>query len=145
MEAHPFSVHFPVALLLVAGVSYGVSLFRDTAFFRRAGLYLHLLGVSGLVLAILTGRAAQAAARSQHPPEDLIRQHELSGYVVLWLAAMLLVWVWLRPKATRREFMAITLILAAVLGLLIWDASLGGTLVYRYGIGVDAPPALPVP
>jgi uncharacterized membrane protein len=141
MPAHPFSVHFPVALLLIAAAAYLVGLFRMGIVFIPAAMVAHGLGVLGLIAAILTGRAAQAYVTRTPALEPLLERHELLAYLTTWVYLLLGVWMYLRKgKTSQAEQALFTLCFAAVTALMAWSAHLGGVMVYQHGAGVQLTP-----
>lgn len=137
MPWHPFLVHFPIALLIVAGLAYGASLRLADAFWGRGGYLLHLAGLIGLVLATLSGRQAEASLVMTDAIRDLLQTHELIGYANLWAFALLLVWRYLGVKKPQSlTAWAFVLVFWAMIGLMAWGGWYGGRLVYEEGAGV---------
>ena len=134
---HPQTVHFPIAFLVLAGIFYVVPFFSADSWFRRGGLVLHIAGLAGMVLAIITGTLAEAEIVHTARIDALYRNHELLGYAALWLFAMLLVWRYLREKqAKTRENVLFVFVFWAMIGVTGYSAHLGGKMVYEEGAGV---------
>ncbi len=118
-----------------------MSFFREPDYFQRTGFYLHAIGVVSLLVAILSGRQAEGILGEGNVLEPLVEQHELMGYLTLWLMAMLWVWQFLRhQKNVRWEKGLFLLIFCIGLGLMTYGAHLGGEMVYRHGAGVTVQP-----
>lgn len=128
---HPISVHFPIAFLILAGGLYIYFLFKEDAFYFRAGKMLHVLGLGGLVLAMLTGRSASSKIGVNDPLADVLDNHEILGYAAIWAFSMLMVWVYLREKTFQkkgREVFLFTLVFILFLILMSYSSYLGGEL-----------------
>ena len=137
MPIHPATVHFPIALLLLSGGSYLYYFFKDDAFFQRAALLTHIIGLGTMALVILTGNQAAAALNPNPVWGDLLKRHELLGYLGLWWFSMLLIWSFLRQKRfVRNEHIGFLALLWLGLAVMLYSAHLGGTMVYDFGVGV---------
>ena len=117
---HPAIVHFPIALLTVAPLLVLVGLLWPSQ--RRgvhtAALILLLLGVGGLILALITGEAVERFARATPALLAGVRDHELAAqwttliYGLLGVAfAVLWVLPLLRKRALSRNLEAGLLVL----------------------------------
>ncbi|MEL6594040.1 MAG: DUF2231 domain-containing protein, partial [Bacteroidota bacterium] len=134
---HPATVHFPIALLVLSLGCYGVYLFREEKFYQRGAFGLHLIGVVGMAVAVLTGNQAQGDLSDEVVLQELVQQHQISGFVLLWLFGMLLIWRYLRLKRMARWEQWLFLgLFAAANGLMFYSAHLGGKMVYEHGAGV---------
>lgn len=134
---HPQTVHFPIAFLVLAGIFYVVPFFSTDSWFVRGGMVLHVAGLVGLVLAILTGMQAEATVVHTARIHELYKTHELLGYATVWLFAMLLVWRYLREKGSPAwERLLFVGFFWGLIGLMGYSAHLGGKMVYEEGAGV---------
>lgn len=133
---HPFSVHFPIALLLTAGGIYLHDLIRPQKTLGDMGKLLHVIGIAGMLLAILSGNLAKSELEPTESYEAILWQHEWMSYVVLWLFTMILAWQHLRQKQMKRTEM-ILFVLAFLIAtiVMLFSASLGGEMVYEFGVG----------
>lgn len=137
MSLHPQTVHFPIALLIAAGVLYVLPFWKRDPLYERGGFLLHIAGVVTLVLAILTGIQAEAEIVHTQAIHQLARNHELLGYAAIWLFGMMLVWRYLRQSAgSQVEKILFVCVFWALLGLMGYSAHLGGKMVYEEGAGV---------
>jgi len=136
-QLHPFAIHFPIALLLVALATEVVWLWKKQEFWRDMAFWLLLFGTAGTFLAAITGGWAEDALNMGHELHEKVEQHETIGYILAWLYAALLVWKILRRKAMgaseNRTFLGAMLVASI---LLLYSGFLGGKLVYEYGAGV---------
>ena len=135
---HPSVVHFAVALVF-AGVMFDVvALWRSSERLVLAGFWNTLLGALGLVAALVTGLVAQAQLGAHDPLGDaLLSLHRTFAYAATVLAVALVAVRLamrgsIRPR-TRTLYLAGAFVTAA---FVLACGGLGGTLVYRYGLGI---------
>ncbi|MEM7659098.1 MAG: DUF2231 domain-containing protein [Bacteroidota bacterium] len=133
------SVHFPIAFLWLAGIAYLVAQFKEIPFLQPLGYPLHTLGVAGCLFAVISGRIAQAEVQWEGEVADLFQTHELLAYLSLWWFGLMLLWRYLRRKPKSVESWSFVLLFLLGLGILSYGASIGGEMVYEWGIGVQAP------
>lgn len=153
---HPATVHFPIALLLLAA---GAGL-----------LYLHwkkeerlqvltwwplLLGWLGNSVAILTGLLAQSGLPPQAPYRSILNWHVTTGLALWVLAGFLLYRWWLQGKVAKRRPARnakdrppvnlldvqsarpwLTVMLLLLIALVFASGWNGGQLVYEWGVNV---------
>lgn len=137
MNLHPQSVHFPIAILLLAGGIYIFAHFQKKETYYPMAYLLHSIGVIGAIIGILTGRWASTDVNIEGEVKSILNQHEWLGYICLWLYALLWVWQYLRQKRmSNKESIGFLFIYVAVSCLLAYMAHLGGEMVYEYGISV---------
>ena len=142
---HPLVIHFPIALLLAYVLLETIGVVFNKDFFPKAAHLFLLLGVLGLVAAVLTGNSAESIARQwakagANIPRDAIENHEDFANTTLWFFTGLLVlrtYLVLKKKFTG-YFKYIVLVLAFAGVFFIYQTGYyGGNLVYRYGAGTD--------
>jgi uncharacterized membrane protein len=132
---HPALVHFPIGLWLAAVLWDLVGWWRSTeALWSQMSYGCLALGLAAALPAIATGLLEFFSMRSDHPAIDTATAHmmAMAGAAALFGAS----WV-VRAKtgiATAPDGVALSLTFvgAAVLAVGGW---LGGTLVYRHGVG----------
>jgi uncharacterized membrane protein len=151
---HPATVHFPIALLLLAAAAGLLHLYwRQHTTLRLLTWWPLLLGWLGNGVAIATGLLAQSGLPPQAPYRAVLNWHITTG-LALWLVAGLLLYrAWLQGKPRRRGKGVVDppnpdllLAPAARLGLtlafvliifLVWVSGWnGGKLVYEWGVNV---------
>ncbi len=134
---HPKIVHFPIAMLFLAGVCYLLHLFIKNQHLDRFGFFLHLGGTLATVAAIFSGNYAESSIVQTEAIHHIVEEHEFLGMLTGWSFGLLLVWAYLRQK-TRFLIERIAFIVIFVLGLgvLTIGAAHGGELVYDHGAGV---------
>jgi uncharacterized membrane protein len=144
-KLHPEAVHFPIAFLLAYVFFEILGIVLKKEFLSKTAHLFLLLGVVGLIAAVLTGNQAEDAAHKLGKlgvsiPSGSINEHEDYANITLWFFAALLV---LRTMAViKKKFTGIikfSFILFALAGaFLVYETALhGGRLVYKHGLGTD--------
>ncbi len=138
-NAHPFLVHFPIALLVAA-----VAIDWAGIVSGRAGAHtlfttgLYLLGTGTLALAYVTGRGAANTVLLPGMAHGVVNAHWTwaLGCLCLFLPLTLLR-LGLRTRRYRVRFL---LAVGGLVGLVLLTrtADLGGRLVYEHGVGTHA-------
>ena len=146
MKLHPLIVHFPIALLYVAGGLYvGFGIKKDP-FFYRAGKWAHGAGLIGMLMAILTGRSEKGGLEVGEEAATILNQHELWGYLGFWVLIMVGLWIYLRdrklgsPEGAMGEKWGGLAGYVLGIAMMTFAASQGGELVYEWGIGTSLQP-----
>lgn len=136
MDLHPLLVHYPIALLPVAGLLECVGIITRRDDFSRAAWWNQLLGTIGLGAAAFTGiRAGEMANLSGLALETLDR-HQQMAFVLTGLFAGLLLWrLGTRTRLPARARWLYGLLYLAGVALLVAVAWYGGELVFRFGAG----------
>jgi uncharacterized membrane protein len=154
---HPFVVHFPIALLLVAPVCVLLAMLagRRSAGFRAAALLMLLAGTLSLLAAISTGKAAGELADHSPAINAVMSRHvEMAGSVrnvfaglTLLYAALLLAHRWIkalaRPVGAFASHAVYLVLLLAACVLLLNTSHEGGKLVHQLGVHAMLPPDAP--
>ncbi len=139
LVVHPIFVHFAVALTLVALLLDMVGAWQRSENLHWAAKLNLSLGVGGMVLAVASGWLESRLPRSETPfspqAQGLLEYHEYLGFGLLLFFVLLLVWRW----QIRRKPSWVFWVLASLgmLGMVV-QGYLGGELVYRYGVRVQA-------
>ncbi|MEI7839019.1 MAG: DUF2231 domain-containing protein [Methylococcaceae bacterium] len=132
---HPLLVHFPIAFLsLFVAVDLIGTAAKKTEWRNFASGLLYL----GTVFAGFTVWAGFIAADTVphgHNVHDIMERHEQLGISILALSMALTAWRLRRPVDGWGIYNALTIIL---LGVIIFGADLGGLMVYKYGVAVEA-------
>lgn len=86
---HPIVVHFPIALLVLAGLIYVLPIkkFFPRLAWNDIARFLLVIGFIGGVAAHITGETAEELIR---PQEDLVEAHATFAAVTLWSFGILL-------------------------------------------------------
>lgn len=146
MPLHPSLVLGPLALGLII-VAFELHFWRRPSMEgRRLLLGLHIAWLASAIAAAASGSAEAARVQAAGPALELMSRHDMLGTGCSFgIGFLLLLRLGTWRAAPSRVLAAVlaggTVTLA--LGLLT-TARLGGTLVFRHGVGVTAPPpALP--
>ena len=138
---HPVVVHFPLAFLPGAALSYALAWASGRDFWAWAGLWLLVLGTVGAAVAVGSGLyGAEGVMIARSVRAHLLDNHKylmggasaLSGALTLWAAIA-------RPFPARARI-AFAALMVVMMGLLVWGADYGDRMVYDYNAGGDACP-----
>ena len=134
---HPFLVHFPVALLLIAVcMEIAATLWRKPEI-SRAAFWNQIAGTIGLALAVATGLLAKGVAQIGDDAGMLLERHEQLAFAASALFAVLLFWrISSRGQIPQRPPYLFLLLLVGGAAILLTGAWFGGQMVYLYGVGV---------
>jgi uncharacterized membrane protein len=138
-ELHPFALHFAVGLLLMAPLCDVLGLLLRREGLLLAGRWNTLIGTAAGLVAVFTGLGAEAELGPHSAAgEALLHLHRALGFVTIAL------WVpvagWRASSKLALPLRARTLYLAAAISgaaILTVETVLGGTLVYRHGLGLS--------
>lgn len=126
---HPLVVHFPIALILVALLAEGLSLWRGGLLFPGAARFALTLGAAGAVVAASLG---WLAAKGAHYPGDLVRVlflHRWAGVSVAVLSLSAAALSYLQERGPR-YLLAYRVALVLSAGLVGAAGHFGATLIY---------------
>lgn len=142
---HPLSVHFPIALLIFATVSYILSLFiKEQKAWSFMAKVLLIFGVLAAWIGIYTGNMADGAVSRKICDPTVLKDHEIGAYTlsIIFSAALALFVVadFNLIKKSRKilQFVILGLLLVGS-GFLVYTGHLGATVVYQQGAGVYHP------
>lgn len=143
---HPLSVHFPIALLLVAFVFKLFALRSSREVWDLGGRILLILGTIGIWIAVFTGDLADGIVSRKLCDPTILKDHENFAYITAWLFLASGVIELLRGLGisflARYPFL-LKLVIILLMGLgsacLVYVGHLGATLVYQQGAGVYHP------
>lgn len=134
---HPIVVHFPIVLLIVAGVFYVLHFFLKNHSLDKIGFFLHAAGLLACIAAILTGDYAESQLIQTHDMHELVEEHEMQGMITTYAFGVLAVWAFLRHRANLQlEKIVFTVVFWLGIGFMGVAADHGGKLVYEMGAGV---------
>lgn len=136
---HPMIVHFPIALLIAFFmVDFFGTLFRKDNWRRLASGFLYL-GTVAAGAAVAAGLSAEETVDHGENVHLILEQHEFIGISILCLSILLSIWRLLSGGIVKGISNIIHTFMAAVLVILIMlGADLGGLMVYKYGVAVEA-------
>jgi uncharacterized membrane protein len=143
MQLHPVADHFTIALLIVAVfIDVIASLLPTRAWLRYMALTLMVMGALAAAASWVTGGELQPEwVFKTVPPaaKALMHRHAELGEVLMYVFGVIAVWRILIESlsfmaGTRWLYMLVAIIAVVVLG---YQGSIGGELVYDYGIGTQ--------
>lgn len=136
---HPLFVHFPIALLTVFFlIDFAGSIAKKSDWRQVASWFLYL-GTLFAGMTVLAGLQAAATVMHGDDVHEIMQTHKHFGLSVLTLATILSAWRFIFKGALQGVLNGLHLACAAVLCLLLtFGADLGGLMVYKYGVGVEA-------
>lgn len=146
---HPLSVHFPIALLIIATITQSAALLLRTAsqsFWQRAATYLLFLGVLTAWFGIYTGQQADGIVARKICDPTVLKEHEIAAFnsAYLFSAAAALTLALQTPLLKTRPFilrLLVFLLMAAGTVFLVRAGHLGASVVYQQAGGVQVPQA----
>jgi uncharacterized membrane protein len=144
-QLHPVVDHFTVALIVVSIlVDLVASLFPTRTWMRLMALTLMILGTAAAWGSNVTGgwEAGRVWENVNGPAMIVLKRHAWLGDKLPWVFLVLAVWrigvqFTLFLDRARPIYMLVALIAG---GLIIYQGSLGGRLVYEYGVGTALQP-----
>ncbi|MED5247968.1 MAG: DUF2231 domain-containing protein [Candidatus Neomarinimicrobiota bacterium] len=143
LPLHPFFVHFPIGFLIGALILHAVHLIRPNWICRVIGLWL--TGLSGIssMLASITGQWEFNKTLSQDYSQEIIQileRHQMLGNIVTWgTIVFFVIWVnlFFKKMSDHRIDQIAFFILLILVGIVLFTAYLGGTLVWKFGVGIQ--------
>jgi len=136
---HPLLVHYPIAFLTAFfALDLLGTLAKKDSWRRVAGWLLHM-GTVGAALAVAAGLIAEGSVAHGGNSHEIMETHEKIGIAVLILSLALSVWRGGGERFPKGAANTLHLIFAGLLfGLICLGADLGGMMVYKYGVAVEA-------
>jgi uncharacterized membrane protein len=146
---HPLSVHFPIAILILATLAQSLALVLRTdarAFWQKAASYLLYLGVLTAWLGIYTGHEADGLVARKICDPTVLKDHEIAAFNMAYLfsaAAALTLALPLPLLKTRQAILRLLVLLLMAAGtfFLVRAGHLGASVVYQQAGGVLVPKA----
>lgn len=138
---HPLIVHFPIALLPVAGLFYLLAWLTGKERYGWMALWLLGLGVLGAAAAVASGLyGAEGVMVAPSVREHLLVNHERIMLAVLGLSVVLWVWALIARPMPLKGGVVFLILLALLLAGLSVGADFGLRMVYDYNAGGNACP-----
>lgn len=136
---HPLIVHFPIAFLITfIVIDILGAIFKQAGWRKLAGGLLYL-GTVAAGVAVIFGLMAEESVEHGENVHLILESHEFFGFSILCLSAFLSAWRLLSAGEIKGMMNAPYLFLAGILfNLVVLGADLGGLMVYKYGVAVEA-------
>ncbi|MGB4497422.1 MAG: DUF2231 domain-containing protein [Methylococcaceae bacterium] len=132
---HPLLVHFPIAFLSLFVLIDLIGTVQKKPDLRKFAGNLLYLGTLFAGLTVWAGFHAAETIPHGHNVHEIMERHEHLGLSILGLSLALSAWRLRRPVDSFGIYNMLSIILA---GVLILGADLGGLMVYKYGVAVEA-------
>ncbi len=128
---HPKLVHFPIALILTAGVFDVLSLILKKESLHQAARYVFNLAAFFSVLAVISGLQEANHLQLNHP---VLTSHRFYAIVLAVISILSVGVLFFLPKRFVRPVFFGMVLFCAILVIVV--GHLGGQMVYEYGVGV---------
>ncbi len=132
---HPLLVHFPIAFLSLFVLVDLMGTAQKKSEWRKFAGHLLYLGTAFAGLTVWAGFHAAETIPHGHNIHDIMERHEQLGVSIFALSLALSAWRLRRPVEGFGIYNLLSIILA---GVLVFGADLGGLMVYKYGVAVQA-------
>ncbi len=136
-ELHPVFAHFPIVLLPLSVVSDVVGSITHNPFMHVVGRVAMPLAVTSMALTAVTGVIAQEGVTASQQPgvaQDFLTTHRNMNIVVFGATAALTA---MRMRQNKPNGLYYGLA-AGTVAAMAYSAFLGGEMVHKYGVGVEA-------
>ncbi len=138
---HPFVVHFPVALIVIAVVTDVVRVFvQRFLWLNKTSLFLYITGTLGLMAAYITGQQAVDLVNITGDAISVVSSHEdWALYTTIFFIVFTIVRTvtYLQNREQRFVFRAVMALIALAGGGMLWHTGeLGAKLVFKHGVAV---------
>lgn len=139
IPTHPQLVHFPIAMMVGAGLFIVISLFcSKNEIFKDVSFWMMTVGIAGIIAAIISGLMQEDSLVQNHEIHELMELHEKLGFILAFLFGVLYVWILMRRKKMQKsEHVSFAIVMLLVCVLMVYSANLGGKLVFEHGAGVE--------
>ena len=128
---HPVVVHFPVALLITAGLAEFLRMLTRKETFGAVTRFLLILGAASAVVAVILGLAAEQGSNYPAALSAYLSWHRIFGFGTGALSVICLILgeIHIRKQAKRTKWAYRAVLLASMLFVGV-TGHLGATLVY---------------
>jgi uncharacterized membrane protein len=136
---HPVAVHFPLAFLFAFFVMDLLGSLLKKQSWRELATGLLYLGTLTAGIAVAVGLMAEASVEHGENVHLILERHKLFGISVLSLSVFLSIWRLASGGIVNGASNIVFILLAGLLNILmLLGADLGGLMVYKYGVAVEA-------
>lgn len=137
---HPFVVHFPIALLIIAVLFDLTRLwFTKQSWLQNMVIALYCTGTVGLIAAFLSGQQAVETVSVTGNAIPVVTSHEdWALYTLIFFGIFTAIRLWTWWKDLEKGWLLPALIIPALIGTgMLWQTGeLGAKLVYKHGVAV---------
>lgn len=138
---HPVLVHFPIAMLTGFMLAELLSVLTGKQDLRDAGKWMLYFGTLGALAAAIIGLLGAEGVFHEGEVHDQMSKHRDYGLNVLALSLFLSLW----RLIEGRDLVGVSRIIQNMVGLVIvinlmLGSDIGGVMVYKYGVAVNAVP-----
>lgn len=134
---HPLFVHFPIALLIVAGIIALIDLLKSKFQLKRIVLWNMIFAAAGTIITVITGFWDAGIIPHNHTIHEIMEVHEQIGISILIIASVLSTWLIIRISRMKKiENILFVIVLWIALALVSYNGYLGGKMVYDNGAGI---------
>ena len=137
---HPFVVHFPIALLVIAVLFDLARLwFREQSWLQNTVITLYSTGTVGLIAAFWSGRQAVDTVSVTGDAVPVVTSHEdWALYTLIFFGIFTAIRLWTWWKELEKGWVLPALIVPALIGtgMLWYTGEQGAKLVYKHGVAV---------
>jgi uncharacterized membrane protein len=135
-ELHPAVVHAPLVLLPTATAADLIAVLTGDRAWAKIGRRLWVAGTAGALFSGLSGLAASQEVKLEEPRvRDMVFLHGLGNACINLGAVGVTLWRLRRPPSLGQSLLGLMATAAAV-----YTATLGGKMVYEWGVGVNPRP-----
>jgi len=136
---HPMVVHFPIALLSVFFIMELLGVVFGAEKLRTGASWMLYLGALGAIAAVSAGWLAESTVTHSEVVHAIMERHEAFGISVLVIAVILSAWRLRYAHTLSGSLRFVYLFIAFIMLLLMsFGADLGGLMVYKHGVSVNA-------
>lgn len=139
IKLHPAIVHFPMALLVLAGLLAVISVFAKAKKeeWKDALIKILVTGTAFAALAFITGLIEEDSLPHNDAVHQTMMIHKYNGLGIFFLFSGIVIWYWLRRKEMgSKEYKSWALSIMVGALLVLGQGYLGGEMVFTYGTGV---------
>ncbi len=137
---HPFVVHFPIALLVVAVLFDAARLFfKGESWLQKTVLALYTTGSAGLIAAFWSGRQAVDTVSVTGDAIPVVTSHEdwaLYTLIYFFVFTVIRFVTWWKNLEKGVVLPLLILVAFGGTGMLWYTGELGAKLVYKHGVAV---------
>ena len=134
---HPMFVHFPIALLILAGIASIIDFSSQKYDLKTVILWNLIAGTLGSLIAVLSGFRDSEVIPHNEVIHAIMEIHEKLGVTIAVLSFVLSGWFFMRKSLMKRiENLYFVLAMSCVIIIILINSFLGGKMVYDNGAGI---------